>query len=171
MNVKQIDRTIGSCLVAACLFGLSSSACSNVAAYQRGNLAHFTMKPNDASSVALLRIGDVTFLLTGDAEADEERWLLAHQRALLRADVLKVAHHGSRTSSIPEFLDAVRPRLALVSVGAGNVYRHPSPEVMQSLAGRGTVTMRTDLHGTVVVRTDGRRIEVEAAGERWMLKP
>jgi hypothetical protein len=47
----QIDRTSGSCLVAACLFALASSACSNVAAYQRGNLAHFTMKPSDASSV------------------------------------------------------------------------------------------------------------------------
>lgn len=127
--------------------------------------------PNDASSVALVRIGGVTFLLTGDAEAAEERWLLAHQQPLLRADVLKVAHHGSRTSSIPEFLDAVQPRLALVSVGAGNIYRHPSPEVMQSLATRGTVTMRTDLHGTVVVRTDGRKIEVESAGERWTLKP
>ena len=127
--------------------------------------------PNDASSVARVRIGDVAFLLTGDAEADEERWLLSHQAALLRADVLKVAHHGSRTSTLPAFLDAVQPRLALVSVGAGNMYRHPSPEVMEHLAGRGTVTMRTDLHGTVVVRTDGRRIEVEAGGERWALKP
>jgi hypothetical protein len=51
VNVKRIDRRFGACLVAACLFGLGSSACSSVAAYQRGNLAHFTMKPGDASSV------------------------------------------------------------------------------------------------------------------------
>jgi competence protein ComEC len=127
--------------------------------------------PNLASSVVRIRIGTVVFLLTGDAEAGEERWLLEHQARLLRADVLKVAHHGSSTSSTPEFLDAVRPRLALVSVGAGTMYRHPSAVVMQSLAAHGALTLRTDLHGTVVVRTDGRRIEVDAGGERWALKP
>jgi competence protein ComEC len=126
--------------------------------------------PNLASSIARIRIGDVAMLLTGDAEAPEERWLLAHQSPLLHADVLKVAHHGSSTSSTPAFLDAVRPRLALVSVGAGNMYHHPSPAVMQSLAAHGATTLRTDLHGTVVVRTDGHQIEVEARGERWTLK-
>ncbi|MGH7679822.1 MAG: DNA internalization-related competence protein ComEC/Rec2 [Gemmatimonadaceae bacterium] len=126
--------------------------------------------PNDASSVARVRIGDVVLLFTGDAEAEEERWLLAHQRSRLRADVLKVAHHGSKTSSTPDFLDAVKPRVALVSVGVGNVYRHPSPETMRSLAMRGAVTLRTDQHGSVVVRTDGRRIEVEAGGERWEIR-
>jgi competence protein ComEC len=125
--------------------------------------------PNDASSVARVRVGGVTFLFTGDAEADEERWLLAHQSAVLHADVLKVAHHGSKTSSIPEFLDAVRPQLALVSVGTGNVYQHPSPSVLEALARRGALTLRTDLHGTIVVRTDGSRITVEAGGERWDL--
>jgi competence protein ComEC len=127
--------------------------------------------PNDASSVARVRVGEVTVLLTGDAESGEEAWLLAHQPQLLRADVLKVAHHGSRTSSTPAFLRAVRPSLALVSVGAGNMYRHPSPEILQSLAAHGALTLRTDLHGTVVVRTDGRKIEVEAGGETWQVKP
>jgi competence protein ComEC len=81
-----------------------------------------------------------------------------------------VAHHGSNTSSSAAFLDAVRPRLALVSVGAGNMYHHPSASVMQSLAAHGAVTLRTDLHGTIVVRTDGHAIEVEARGERWTLR-
>ena len=125
--------------------------------------------PNDASSVARIRVGNVAFLMTGDAEADEERWLVANQSPLLRADVLKVAHHGSNTSSIPDFLDAVQPKLALVSVGVGNVYRHPSPSVMEALAARGVTTVRTDLLGTVVIRTDGRQIEVVANGERWTL--
>lgn len=125
--------------------------------------------PNDASVVARVRVGSVAMLLTGDAEAALEGWLLRHRAGDLRADILKVAHHGSGTSSSAAFLDAVRPRLALVSVGAGNPYRHPHPEVMRSLALRGAVVMRSDLHGAVVVRTDGRRIQVDAEGDRFAL--
>jgi len=125
--------------------------------------------PNLASTVARVRAGNVSFLVTGDAEAPEERWLLAHDPHALRADVLKVAHHGSSTSSTAAFLAAVRPRLALVSVGSGNLYGHPNRSVLRSLAAHGAVTLRTDLDGTIVVRTDGERIEVESAGERWTL--
>jgi competence protein ComEC len=127
--------------------------------------------PNLASAVARIRVGDVSFLMTGDAEEQEEDWLLAHARQLLVADVLKVAHHGSNTSSSTTFLAAVQPRLALVSVGTGNTYGHPSASVMQALAAHGAIALRTDLHGNVVVRTDGRDIEVEFAGERWSLRP
>ena len=127
--------------------------------------------PNDASTVARIRVGGFTMLLTGDAEAPEERWLLANQRTALDADVLKVAHHGSNTSSTDDFLDAVTPRVALVSVGTGNVYRHPSPSVLASLSRRGVITMRTDLNGSVVLRTDGATIEVESRGQRFTLKP
>jgi competence protein ComEC len=127
--------------------------------------------PNDASTVARVRVGSITILLSGDAEEDEENWLLRHQRDLLDVDVLKVAHHGSSTSSTPEFLEAVSPRLALVSVGAGNLYRHPSDAVIRSLAAHGAVVMRTDRHGSIVVRTDGRAMEIEAGGERWFLDP
>jgi competence protein ComEC len=127
--------------------------------------------PNDASTVALVRVGGVRILLAGDAERGEEEWLLRHQRALLDVDVLKVAHHGSGTSSTHNFLQAVTPRLALISVGAGNIYRHPSDDVVRSLAAHGAVVMRTDRHGSVVVRTDGHTIEVGANGERWSLAP
>jgi len=127
--------------------------------------------PNEASVVVRLRVGSVAMLMTGDAEGGEERWLVAHAANALRADVLKVAHHGSRTSSTSEFLDAVRPRLALISVGAGNMYHHPSADVVRALAAKGAITLRTDYSGTIVVRTDGRRIEVEAQGERWALPP
>jgi competence protein ComEC len=106
-------------------------------------------------------------LLTGDAEAPEEAWLIAHAGAELHADVLKVGHHGSSTSSSADFLDAVNPRVALVSVGAGNAYGHPSSEVMRSLVERGATVLRTDQLGTVVVRTDGRTLRVEAAGRDW----
>lgn len=127
--------------------------------------------PNDASTVARLRVGGFSMLLTGDAEAPEERWLLNNQRHLLDTDVLKVAHHGSNTSSTDDFLGAVTPRLALVSVGTGNVYRHPSASVIESLTRRGALVLRTDRQGSIVVRTDGRGIEVEARGERFTLKP
>jgi competence protein ComEC len=122
---------------------------------------------NLASTVLLLRVRDIRILLTGDAEAEEEAWLLAHAREALAADVLKVGHHGSATSTTPPFLAAVHPRLALVSVGAHNSYGHPDAAVLSSLAAAGAAVLRTDLLGTVIVRTDGRSLEVEARGMRW----
>jgi competence protein ComEC len=111
----------------------------------------------------------VRVLLTGDAEGPEERWLLDRDPSLLAADILKVAHHGSRTSTTPEFLAAVHPRLALVSVGAHNAYGLPNADVLQRLHDAGAQVLRTDREGTIVVRTDGRRIEVEARDERWVI--
>ena len=125
--------------------------------------------PNDASVVVMIEYGRRRFLLMGDAERDEERWLLANAPVSLRADVLKVGHHGSVTSSTDPFLDAVRPRVALVSVGAGNGYGHPSPRVLAALAARGAEVLRTDQLGSIVVRTDGDRIEISAEGDSWAL--
>jgi competence protein ComEC len=124
--------------------------------------------PNLASTIALVRYGMVRFLLVGDAERAEEDWLLAHH-AQLRADVLKVGHHGSSTSSSDEFLAAVHPALAVISVGAGNKYGHPSGDVIHALALVGAEVLRTDEAGTIVVKSDGVRIEVEAKGEKWEL--
>jgi competence protein ComEC len=125
--------------------------------------------PNLASVVALVRVGSVRMLLVGDAERAEEEWLLPRDSLALRADILKVGHHGSGTSSTERFLDAVRPRLALVSVGAGNSYHLPTPAVMSRLAAHGAEVLRTDHVGTIVVRTDGHQIFVEAAGDTWEL--
>jgi competence protein ComEC len=128
--------------------------------------------PNSASAVVRLQFGVARLLLTGDAEADEEAWLLErYAPADLRADVLKVAHHGSTTSSTAAFLDAVRPRVALVSVGATNRYGHPAPPVMRRLLERGTTVLRTDQLGVVRLRTDGRRWEARVAGRRWTITP
>jgi competence protein ComEC len=124
---------------------------------------------NLASTVLLVRVGGVRMLLTGDAEAPEEDWLLSHAPNALHADVLKVAHHGSNTSTTAAFLAAVHPRLALVSVGANNSYGHPDAEVLARLGAAGIPTLRTDLAGTIIVRTDGTRLEVEARGEHWSL--
>jgi competence protein ComEC len=131
--------------------------------------------PNLASVVLSVRIGRVRMLLTGDAEAPEEAWLLERARhdstvaAALRADVLKVGHHGSRTSSTPAFLAAVRPRLALVSVGRGNTYGHPHAEVVRRLVDGGARVVRTDESGSIVVRVAGARVTVETRGVRWEL--
>ena len=124
--------------------------------------------PNDASTVIRARFGAVRFLLVGDAEAGEEQWLLDNADDI-QAEVLKVGHHGSRTSSTPDFLDAVGPRLALISVGAGNRYGHPDPGVIAALAERGATVLRTDHLGSIVVRTDGRTLTIEADGETWPL--
>ncbi len=123
---------------------------------------------NETSVVMRVRYGRVAFLLTGDAERDEERWILEHTDVeLLRADVLKLGHHGSKTSSSTPFVEAIDPRLGVVSVGAGNRYGHPSPETLDTFAERGVPVLRTDLEGTVVISTDGRHLEARAGRERW----
>ena len=124
--------------------------------------------PNEASVVVRATYGAVRFLLVGDAEREEERWLLARDSVALRADVLKVGHHGSTTSTTERFLRAVRPSIALVSVGAGNSYGHPSPKVLASLAATGATVLRTDRQGHLVVRSDGSMLEIQAQGERWV---
>jgi competence protein ComEC len=125
--------------------------------------------PNLASTIAVARFGVVRFLLVGDAERAEEDWLLAQHRDELRADVLKVGHHGSSTSSSDAFLAAVHPDVAIISVGAGNKYGHPSADVLRALARIGAEVLRTDEAGTVIVRTDGAHIEIEAGGDRWQV--
>ncbi|MGH3671211.1 MAG: ComEC/Rec2 family competence protein, partial [Pseudonocardiaceae bacterium] len=100
-------------------------------------------------------------LLTGDVELDAQADLLA-AGADLRADVLKVPHHGSRFSA-DTFLAAVRPRVAIVSVGAHNTYGHPSQHLIDVLTGAGTRVMRTDLNGDVAVG-GGRSLAVVARG-------
>jgi competence protein ComEC len=123
--------------------------------------------PNEASAIALVRYRSARFLLVGDAEQAEEAWLLEHAGPDLRADVLKVAHHGSSTSSGDEFLAAVNPQAAIISVGVDNDYGHPSADVLAALGRIGARVFRTDREGTIVVSTDGTRITISADGQRW----
>lgn len=127
--------------------------------------------PNEASAVARIRFGAVRFLLVGDAEKELERWLVSRDSSALHTDILKVAHHGSSTSTTERFLSAARPRVALISVGRENGYRHPSPAVVQRLERTGAAVYRTDEMGTVIVSTDGRRIRVRASGVEWEYPP
>ena len=110
--------------------------------------------PNDASLVLRLDFGRASALLPGDLEAAGERGLLAR---LSPVTVLKVGHHGSRTSSTEAFLDALRPRVALVSSGHPSPFNHPHPAVVERFARRGIPLRRTDRAGQVAVslRADG----------------
>jgi len=114
---------------------------------------------NDDSLVMRVRYGKHSFLLCGDAERPIEYRMLS-ENELQPTDVLKVAHHGSHTSSTQALLDAVRPVFAIVSVGQDNSYGHPSADVIDRLLDHNAVVYRTDLDGLVSIRTDGRRFHV-----------
>ncbi len=119
---------------------------------------------NDQSLVVRLTWGARRFLFAGDIEAAGEAALLASGQDL-RADLLKVPHHGSRTSSSATLLSAVQPGWALISCGFENRYRHPSPEVLGRY--QGVTVLRTDRMGTVIVSSDGADLRVEAEGAPW----
>ncbi|MFA5576579.1 MAG: ComEC/Rec2 family competence protein [Tissierellaceae bacterium] len=113
---------------------------------------------NDYSIVVKLVNGSNSFIFTGDAEALSEREMLENNRWALKADVLKVGHHGSVTSTIPEFLEAVNPRLAVISSGEGNTYGHPHKEIIELLEENKIEILRTDILGTIVIMADGENI-------------
>ena len=118
---------------------------------------------NSNSVVARVTHGDNCFLFTGDAEAPTEEALL--RRGLGPCAVLKVAHHGGAHSSTAEFLDAVRPEIALISAGEGNSYGHPAAEAIARLEAAGAAVYRTDTMGTLRVVSDGQQLWVSAARE------
>lgn len=120
---------------------------------------------NDRSLVLLAEAQGARALLTGDVEEWAEHRLVSAWGDSLRADVLKVAHHGSRTSSGATFLDAVRPRLALISAGPANPYHHPSGVVLERLAERHVPVLRTDRNGMIRVRfLPWGRLRIETPG-------
>ncbi|MGI9181163.1 MAG: DNA internalization-related competence protein ComEC/Rec2 [Longimicrobiaceae bacterium] len=116
---------------------------------------------NEISAVTLLRYGELSVLLTGDAYAETEHELVARHGERLRAQILKAGHHGSRTSTSERLLDAVRPELVVISAGRRNRYGHPAPEVLARLAERGIEVARTDLEGTISIRLS------PAENRRW----
>jgi competence protein ComEC len=107
-----------------------------------------------------IRYGARSFLLCGDVEKPIERRMV-EDNEIERSDVLKVGHHGSRTSSTAGFLDAAAPVFAVISVGVDNSYGHPNGDVLQRLAERHVGVYRTDEDGLVTVHTDGKRLWVE----------
>jgi competence protein ComEC len=112
---------------------------------------------NNDSLVLKITYGRNSVLLTGDAEKQMESAML---REDVHADVMKVAHNGSKTSSTQEFLNAVHPRFAFISVGARNSFGHPRHEVLERLAAAHTKTYRTDALGAVSFYLDGTDVTV-----------
>lgn len=120
-----------------------------------GNPFHIEkLSVNDASVVLCVEFGNSALLLAGDVEAIVENELI-RGGSLPNAQVLKIAHHGSITSSTDDFLNEVKPKIAVICVGAGNRYGHPHKEVIKSLIYAGAEILRTDIHGTIVLQSDG----------------
>lgn len=130
---------------------LGSEVALNILYPAAEDLAQQTDDANEFSVVAQLEVGQRSMLLTGDLPGITESKLL--QRNLkLSADILKIAHHGSATSSREDFVKAVQPRAALLSVGQTNRYRHPSPRVIELFSKLHTPLFRTDEDGDIVIR-------------------
>lgn len=122
----------------------------------------FGMSPkhiHDAMVVMRLSHGENSLLLTGDAERALEYELLETASSGLDSDILKVGHHGSKTSSTEKFLAAVSPEIAVIQSGKKNRYGHPAQEVLDRLAARGARILRNDISGDIVLRSDGRTFE------------
>ena len=115
---------------------------------------------NDDSVVLEVRYGDVAILLLGDVGAATERAILP-QLTPARLRILKVGHHGSRTSTSQELVDAWRPQIAVISCGRGNTFGHPAPEVLRRLESIGAAIYRTDLDGQITIDTNGEEVRVK----------
>ena len=115
---------------------------------------------NNTSLVLMLHYGSFKMLLTGDAEAPVEDALQQKYGTALQADVLKVGHHGSKTSSYWPFVSKVKPKYALISCGDFSIYKHPNKNVVGSLTHLGAKVLTTHNHGTLTVTTDGKSFEV-----------
>ncbi len=116
------------------------------------------VEANTGSIVVQLIYGQTEFMLTGDSPSAIETYLLAQDGATLASDVLKLGHHGSRTSSAEAFLEMVRPRFVVVSAGKDNRYGHPHQEVVERVKRMGALLMNTAEAGTITFLSDGVRV-------------
>ncbi|KKS13848.1 MAG: internalization-related competence protein ComEC/Rec2 protein [Candidatus Yanofskybacteria bacterium GW2011_GWA1_41_6] len=127
--------------------------------YPEESLEGQTVKnPNNSSVVMMLDYKETEILLVGDIEAKVEKELLDDD---IDADILKVGHHGSKTSTTANFLERISPQVAFVEVGSKNKFGHPSPEVIQRLENSGIKYYRTDLDGHMEVLTDGEIFRIK----------
>lgn len=119
----------------------------------------FGMATNDGSIVGKLIYGNTSVLFTGDSPEKIEHYLVTLDGKKLASDVLKVGHHGSRTSTSAEFVGFVSPAYAAISLGAGNSYGHPHKETLDTLNQFGVKIFRTDQMGTIVMKSDGETVQ------------
>ncbi len=129
-----------------------------------------TVDQNNASILVLIEYGNQKFLFTGDIEDQAEAQVLLRGTPVA-AQVLKIAHHGSDSSSSADFLDAVHPTDAVISVGKNNPYDHPDQEVLDRLQAAGIQTWRTDINGNIVIVSDGTGYTIDAQYTNWVFLP
>ncbi|MBI5077850.1 MAG: MBL fold metallo-hydrolase [Candidatus Yonathbacteria bacterium] len=115
---------------------------------------------NTGSIVARLSYGDESFIFTGDSPQSVEKYLVGKNGAALRSNILKLGHHGSRTSSSKIFLSAVNPEYAVISAGKDNKYGHPHKEVTDLLSELKIPSVGTINHGTIIFKTDGTELRI-----------
>ncbi|MCD5381497.1 MAG: MBL fold metallo-hydrolase, partial [Candidatus Pacebacteria bacterium] len=113
---------------------------------------------NSASVIVQIVYGDIEFMLTGDAPKGIEEYLVGEFGELLESEVMKLGHHGSKTSSAETFLDAVSPEFAVVSAALDNRYGHPHPEVIERVEEREIEIVSTAVEGTIAFESDGREV-------------
>jgi competence protein ComEC len=118
------------------------------------------LSSNDRSGIIKIIFGKTSFLFVGDAEIPAEEYYLQRYKNFLDSDVLKVGHHGSKTGSSEKFLEAVSPKISLVSVGIKNKFGHPSEIVLNRLKELNSQILRTDSSGAVLLQSDGNEIKI-----------
>lgn len=120
---------------------------------------------NNNSLVCKLVYKNFSMLFTGDIEEIAEKAILSkyvNKQEVLNADILKVAHHGSKTSSIKEFINAVNPKYAVIGVGKDNKFGHPSEKTLETLNDKNVKIYRTDISGEIMIITDGDSVKVKS---------
>ena len=127
---------------------------------EKGSKTTDNHDPNNESVVGKLIFGDFSMMFTGDAEKQEEEPVVKAYGKELKSNILKAGHHGSKTSSSPEFLRAVSPEAALISCGAGNDYGHPHAQTMKKYHALKLKIYETDKNGTITVTTDGKSYNI-----------
>jgi competence protein ComEC len=117
------------------------------------------LSSNDRSGILKVVFNKSSFLFVGDAEIPAENYYLSKYGDFLDSDVLKVGHHGSKTGSSEEFLEVVSPKISLISAGIANKFGHPSIEILQRLSNLGSIILRTDSSGAILLQSDGEIIK------------
>lgn len=173
-NVLMTDATASTQTYKKFLAAVQKSGARTIRAkagqnYSLGGAAFTVLAPlkeyddtNDMSVVLKLTYKNRTFLFTGDAAKTSEADMLKTEKASLAADVLKVGHHGSDSSSSQAFLNAVKPQYAVISVGLNNTYGLPKADTLAKLKKIGATVLRTDQSGTVTITSDGSGLSVSA---------
>ncbi len=172
MPVREIITANESKSEYAAVFGISPQKLNNLRAGQTGEIfkidgveikilyAPKVGTGNEISNVYKISYGNVSFLITGDLISENESDILS-ENINVQSTVLKIPHHGSKTSSSEEFLKAVNPKVAVICVGYGNNFGHPRAEILERLEKINAKIYRTDLNGLIKFKTDGKSLTVK----------